>query len=143
MDAYLQGIIYTFGFDNHYQADRTLKKHYETTFGIFDHRTVSTKGRRPLSGMAALPGNTIGADYITEHLIDSYDKNGIYDVLKMSFREYCLLTPYEMKRINKKCLSIKTRKEREESNTNNAQLAEFNKIAGGKPPKNNNTTIPG
>lgn len=90
MDSYLKFILFNFSFENIYQADRVLKKHYETVFEIFDHRPKSTKGKRPWSGMAALENNIPEKDPLP-NLIDEFYQSGILKVLGMTFLEYIQL----------------------------------------------------
>lgn len=111
-----------------------LKQHYETTFGIFDHRAETLRGQRPWSSMAHLPTNSPGKYYDVEYLIEKYHTNGIWDILHISFDSYAMLPPQKMKEVDAKCLKLKTKKEKFEdeefSNEKRKAMSEINKVIG-------------
>lgn len=111
LDQYLNYILENFRFSSMFQADRVLKKHYETVFGVFDHRPVSTKNLRPLSGQAILEGNDIGENYEFNNLLDQYEDLDIYNYTKLTFSEYCTLSPDQMKQLRVKADARKRRLE--------------------------------
>lgn len=110
LTEYINWILANFKFNNYWEADRVLKKHYETVFGIFDHRASQVGSTRPWSGMAHLPGNSLGKYYDIEYLIDKYEENGIWDILHIDFHEYITYPPIKMKELDDKCRTIKDRK---------------------------------
>lgn len=127
MDEYIRSIVYTFSFKNSYEADRMLKKHYETVFGIFDHRAIKVRKDKPLSGMAVNAGNTIGPDAITRYLLDAYEENHIYDISKLTFREYCALTRVERTSMDERCTALWVRRKKREEEGASGILNDINK----------------
>lgn len=115
-----------------------LKQHYETTFGIFDHRATTLKGQRPWSSIAHLPTNSPGKYYDVEYLIDKYHENGIWDILHISFDMYASLPPHKMLEIDAKCHKLKVKKEQFEdaefTREKRLAMAEFSKAGLGKGP---------
>lgn len=108
-NAYLAGILDNFSFDNWYQADRVLKKHYETTFGIFNHRDPDVRQNRPHAGAAVLPGNICSKSFVAEFLINDYRESGFQDILKMSFTEYCQIPQYLLSEMKESVQKIRER----------------------------------
>lgn len=135
MDDYLQGILRNFKFANWHQADRVLKKHYETTFGVLDHSAETVRRGRPWSGMAALPGNTPGPHYVHRYLIREYHDAGVKDILDMSFEKFIELPPYEMKQVKDECRRIRQQKERDEAAKDAQMKALLSDAKAGKGPK--------
>ena len=134
MNEYLRFILHNFSFDNTYQADRVLKKHYETAFEIFDHRTKSTKGLRPWSGMAALDNN-LPDKTVVSNLIDEYNDCGVKEVLNMTFLEYINLPKTVAEEIRHKARSIHHKMQHEQQliQSENERML---KAAASGPPKN-------
>lgn len=119
LDAYINFILHNFSFINSFDADKILKKHYETTFEIFDHRPAHQVVKRPMSGMAALPNNTPEKNPIS-NLVDEYHSLGIKDILGISFFEYMLIPRTLIEDIKEKVNAIKARMEAEQSNSDSA-----------------------
>lgn len=107
MDAYINFILENFHYSSMADADRALKMHYETTFGIFDHRSVTLKGKRPWSSQAFHAGCDPGGLYAFEHLIDSFVEHEVKDILNMSWEVYCTLTHDQLKSLHGKLSKIK------------------------------------
>lgn len=133
MDEYLQWILENFRFPDRYAADRMLKKHYETTFGIFNHRDPDKVGSRPWVGMACLPGNSPGKNYIYEGLLPEYHRLRIKDILGLTFFDFLELTPAEMKAIRVQCEKISRRKEEEDHQKQTQEDRVFKDISKEKP----------
>lgn len=118
---------------NAVQADRVLKKHYETVFGIYDHRVIPGKVVRPLSGQAALPGNTYDDDRYLSDIIEEYSDAWIYELTKKSLDEYMSLSRENRKRVTRICKDIKDRRLRDKEAAEAAAAnAISNTLNGGK-----------
>lgn len=103
LKVYTKFIIREFAFNTWYQADRVLKKHYETIFGIFDHRTTPETAKRPFLGQAALEGNTLGSDEGLILFLTDYERKGIEAHTKMSFEKYLTLSREQRLMVDKYC----------------------------------------
>lgn len=109
-----------------------LKKHYETVFGIFDHRANVIGNTRPLSGMASLPGNEIGGFRDIDYLLNKYEDLKIYDITKMSYFEYTSLSVERMEQLDNTCKRIKERRDRAAEYKERAEAEAVNNILSGK-----------
>lgn len=112
MDAYVYFILENFKYDSIIEADRALKMHYETTFGIFDHRASVLKGKRPWSSQAYHAGYDRGETYAFKYLLRPYLENGIKDI--MTFERYCSLSTMQLNELNAEMSQINKRKKEEE-----------------------------
>lgn len=110
LGSYMQYIVESFSFENWVHADRVLKKHYETVFSIYDHRSMKGRAPRPFSGQAALPSNLIDDDIYFRDIIEEYHESGIYDIARMELNEYLFLSRDHRRIITKTCKTIKDRR---------------------------------
>ncbi len=129
MQEYIRFILHNFSFENTVQADMVLKKHYETVFEIFDHRIKSTQGRRPWSGIAALPNNTPEKNPIA-NIVDEYYESGIKDILGITFFEYIRIPRTVAEGLCEKTRAIKKRLKDEETESASSSDAILKKLLG-------------
>lgn len=113
-DVYLRGIIENFAFKTMARADIVLKQHYETVFGIFDHRQASASNTRPLVAMAFTPGRDTGQHEALTLRLQAYEDAHVFDICKMTFIEYMQMTRYAQHELTVKCRKIFAQREADE-----------------------------
>lgn len=114
MDEYVNFILENFRYESYVEADRALKMHYETTFGIFDHRAQTLQGKRPFSSQAYHAGYDKGPQYAFTYLVKSYVEHQVKEFLDLSFSDYCTLSHDQMNQLHETLGEIRRRKREED-----------------------------
>lgn len=128
---YIQHIIQTFRFKTKNEADRLLKLHYETTFGIINHQAAIDAGGPEPDSALRHPGMNVGGYDVIERLLRNYEEFHVYDITKMSFLEYIALPKPMMYSMNLQCQKLSQLRDKAKAEMEKAGLEELTRKAGG------------
>ncbi len=132
LGSYVQFILENFSFKNWVQADRVLKKHYETVFSIHDHRVMAGKTPRPFAGQAALAGNTLDMEPFYRDIVEEYTESGFFEATKMSILEYLQLSREQRRLLVKICKTIRDQRQQTQEEETQRQQNQINAVLNAK-----------